>query len=104
MSLNIIDKQHLPCFESLLLKEEELEIKNSDENLVVINLRLIDKIELSQKIRYCKYHAIYSESPYQILDFMKRYKERRIQIVKIIFLKNEEFEVKEYLFLIKILN
>jgi hypothetical protein len=103
LSLNIIDKQKPTCFGSLWLKEE-YEFMQSAENLVVINLRIIDKLKLSQNVKLCKYHVIYSESPYQILDFIKRYKESRIEIVKIINLKNEEFEVKQFLFLIKLLN
>jgi hypothetical protein len=103
LSLNLIDKQMPTCFESLWLKEE-FDFNKTTDNLVVINLRIIDKIKLSQNIRSCKYHVIYSESPYQILDFIKRYKESRLEIVKIIFLKNDEFEVKQFLFLIKILN
>jgi len=103
LSMNIIDKQIPTCFGSLWLKEE-FEFNPSADNLVVINLRIIDKIKLSQNIKFCRYHVIYSESPYQILDFIKRYKESRLEIVKIIFLRNDEYEVKQFLFLIKILN
>ena len=67
----------------------------------MINLRNIDKIRINNLIKNCNFQIILSESLPQILDFLKKYREIKIEIVKIILLKNEEFEVKEYIFLIK---
>ena len=104
LSLKIIDEDKPTIFEKMSLKEEDYDSKNSENDLVVINLRLIDKIKISEIVKRCKYHVIFSESLYQIIDYIKNYKEMKIEIMKIFFLKNNDFEVKEYLILLKILN
>ena len=95
------DKEKSTCFENLSLKFEDINFTDSKNNLLVINLRNIDKIRINNLIKNCNFQIILSESLPQILDFLKKYREIKIEIVKIILLKNEEFEVKEYIFLIK---
>lgn len=101
LSINLRDKEKSTSFEKITLKVEQAEFNNTLNNLLVLDLRKIERLSLNNLIKVCNFQIIFCESINQILDFFKKFKEIKIQIIRIILLRNEQFGLNEYLFFIK---